>query len=111
MAALTPTYLTGKLPIGRRVIRVIRFTISNANAPDEWIDTGLSWIDGVIGCVAVARTADDAETPGFKKNCGATDGTADGTQGDENTATAGAGGILAVEGNAGAWEVTVIGKA
>jgi len=100
VAALTPTYLTGKLPVGHKVIRTFRFTIANADAADEWVDTGLTWIDAVIGVVAIG-TADIAELPAFKKNC-------QGTGGTENTTTTG--GDLAVEGNAGVFEVTVLGK-
>jgi hypothetical protein len=103
VAALTPTYLTGKLPVGHKVIRVVEFTIANADAADEWIDTGLSWIDGVVGCVPANGTAELADFPVFKRNCGS------GTGGTQDTAADG--GLLSVEGTAGVWNVTVIGKA
>lgn len=98
MAALTATEVTKRLPVGDRTMKTLRFTIANANAGDEWIVTGLSTIESVVGSAVIGQ-ADVAETPAFRKNAQGTD-VAEGTNH----------GDLAVEGNAATFEVTVIGR-
>jgi hypothetical protein len=100
MAALTPTHIGRPKPLGDRMVRTIRFTIANANAADEWIVTGLSWVDAVLGII-VTGTGVENDVPTYLRNCQGTGQTED-TQAD--------GGKLAIEGAAGTWEVTVIGK-
>jgi hypothetical protein len=105
MAALTATRVGNRLPIGDRFLVTFRVTIANANAADEWVaagpsGTGLRWIDRVIGVVDVNATADETEVPVVLKNEGT------GTAGTEGTT----GGALAIEGNAGTYEISLIGK-
>lgn len=57
MAALTRVDEVKTLPIGDRVLKVVRATSgAGANAADEWIDTGLSTIDAVVS-IQVLGTA------------------------------------------------------
>lgn len=101
MAALTFTPTgTRRQVLGDRVVVSGRFTIANVAAADEWVDTRLSWIARIVGVVAIG-TASLADLPAFKRNAQGTGGTED---------TAAQGGDLAVEGVAGVYEVTVIGK-
>ncbi len=107
MAALTPTYKTGKLPVGHKVVRTIRASITSDAAADEWIDTGLTELDGIIGWAFIGQVAPTQagaaalEVPVFRLNAQGT-GVAEGTNG----------GDLAVEIASGdvTIEVTVIGK-
>jgi len=106
MAALTATVVGKRIPVGDRVLRTFRFTIANANAADEWVaagpsGTGLRWIDRIVGAVGIG-TAVTTDMPVYKRNC------ASGTGGTEDTAADG--GALSIEGAAGTYEVSVIGK-
>lgn len=107
MAALTPTYKTGKLPVGHKVIRTIRASITSNAAADEWIDTGLSEIDGIlgwafIGTVTPTQTGATAvEVPNFVLNAQGTGVTAGANPGDL--------GVEILSGDV-TIEVTVIGK-
>jgi phage tail sheath gpL-like len=58
MAALTTVELIKRLPIGDRFIKTFRAT-SNATAStaDEYIKTGLSWIDAVVSWVPIGQSA------------------------------------------------------
>jgi len=98
MAALTPTHIGRRKPLGDRTIKTIQFTIANANAADEWVVTGLATIEAVIGIVPFG-TADVAEIPSVVLNARGTGVAADANPGD-----------LGVEGNAAVWQVTVVGK-
>jgi len=109
MAALTATRVGKRLPIGDRFLVTFRVTIANANAADEWVaagpaGTGLRWIDRVLGVVDVAATADETETPTVAKN------NVEGTGASTIEDVAASGGGLAIEGNAGTYEITLIGK-
>lgn len=55
MAVLAHTEVTKRLPIGDRVLQVFRVT-PGAAAADEWIATGLSWIDAVLGVTVKGTT-------------------------------------------------------
>lgn len=99
MAALTFTQqLDNRLTVGNRVIVVGRFTITNADAADEWVDTTLNEVEAVLGVVPIGQ-AQIAAWPVFRKN-------AQGTGNAEGSSF----GDLAVEGDAGVYEVTVLGK-
>lgn len=98
MAVLTLTKVTARLPVGDRVMETGRFTIANANAEDEWLPTGLTTIDAIVGIIAIGQ-ADITELPAARKN-------AQGTVAAENSSH----GDLAIEGNAGTYEITYIGK-
>lgn len=49
MAVLSHTEVTKRLPLGDKVVQTFQVVVSNAAAADEWIATGLSWIDAVLG--------------------------------------------------------------
>lgn len=55
MAVLAHTEVTKRLPIGDRVLQVFRVT-PGAAAADEWIATGLSWVDAVLGVTVKGAT-------------------------------------------------------
>lgn len=59
MAALTPTSVTKRLPVGDRFQVTVRATSgSSANPADEYIVIpGLSWIDAVVGHVPIGTAA------------------------------------------------------
>jgi hypothetical protein len=101
VAALTPTFLTGKLPLGHKVTRTFRVSVTSDAAADEWVDTGLTYIDAVLG-FAVIGQAGAVDVPAFRKNARGT-GVAEGTNP----------GDLAIEVVATdlVLEITVIGKA
>lgn len=99
MAAITPT-LVGVWQAGEYEFKTFRVAVTNANAADEWIDTGLQWIVGIVGFAPIG-TAVVANAPAFKKNCQGTGGTED---------TASTGGDLAIESDATTtYSVTVFG--
>lgn len=84
MAALSFTKKTERLPVGNRVLQTFEVT-TTAAAADEWIATGLSWIDavvegGVIGTTphADVSTSADPVTPNYVLNANGT-GVAAGT--------------------------------
>jgi hypothetical protein len=100
MAALARTDVHRPLPVGDRMQRTFRVTVSNLAAADEWVPTGLSFIDAIIGWAAIGQ-AGIPDAPVFRKNAQGT-GVAEGTNG----------GDLAIEvvTTAGTFEVTVLGK-
>lgn len=112
MAALTATYKTGKLPVGHKVIRVIECTPGAASG-DEWVDTGLSWIDAVLGCTFVSTAANPASPTVTTATAGPEPVFVLNSQGTD-AADTDSGGDLGIEMNAGGTQViqvTVIGKA
>lgn len=67
MAALTGTAKTARIPVGDRVMQTFRLSAIGDNAADEYIVTGLSWIDCVVG-FAGSGTAPWANVPLFVIN-------------------------------------------
>lgn len=57
MAALSKTDLTKRLTVGDRVMQSFRATSGTAGNATEWIATGLSDIDAVVGMVPTGTTA------------------------------------------------------
>lgn len=57
MAALTNSELIKRMPLGDRVLKTFRVTITTAGAADEFIDTGLSHIDAVLGYSPIGTSA------------------------------------------------------
>jgi hypothetical protein len=108
VAALTPTFLTGKLPVGHKVDRTFRVSVTSNAAADEWVDTGLTFIDAIVGWAYIGQAAPTQagaaalEVPVFRKNAQGT-GVAEGTNP----------GDLAIEVASGdvTIEITVRGKA
>jgi len=101
MAALTRTEIVKRFPLGDRSLRTIRATSgAGANPADEYIVTGLSYIDAIVGWAVVGTDPTTAPAV-FKKNArgtGVTEGTNRGDLGVEFGGT----GIV--------FEVTVIGR-
>ena len=100
MAALSHTKTTPMIQMGDRVMQSFRITAVGTAAADEWIATGFSKIDAVIG--VVLHGADGgAETPNFVLNA----------QGTANTEGAEPGdlGIEILDAATNDVEVTVIG--
>jgi hypothetical protein len=77
MAVVAHTEVTKRLPVGDRVQQTYRTSALGTGAADEWIATGLSWIDAVVGAVVIG-TAGDALTINCVKNARGT-GVAAGT--------------------------------
>lgn len=100
MAALTRTELVKRFTLGDRVLQTFRATSGGgANAADEWIDTGLSFIDAVVG-VSVIGTATGV-THAVVKNANGTGVTAGTNPGNLGVEFSGA---------TATFEVTVIGR-
>jgi hypothetical protein len=93
--------------LGDRRVSIIR-VVDSVGAGDNNVAAGaagtrLSWIDAILGCVAIDETAAQAAVPTFRKNVAQN---ASGSEGDSP-------GVLAVEtatGDTGIWEVTLLGK-
>ena len=49
MAALAATTKTARIPVGDRVMQTYRLAAIGTAAADEYIVTGLKWIDCVVG--------------------------------------------------------------
>lgn len=66
MAALTPTVVLKREPLGDRMLVTVRATSgASANPSDEYIDIpGLSWIDAVVGVVPFGTSAVAAAATG-----------------------------------------------
>lgn len=77
MAALSPTFLTARIPAGNLLDVTFRVAITNTGSADEWVVTGLSSIEAIVG-FAVIGTVGVAITPNFRKNANGT-GVAEGT--------------------------------
>lgn len=101
MAAVSVTEVTKRLPVGDRVMQTFRTSALGDNSATEWIATGLSWIDAVVGVVPIG-TAPFANTPSFVKNAQGTGVTAGTNPGDL--------GIEVEAAGDNALEVTVIGR-
>jgi hypothetical protein len=99
MAVVAHTELTKKLPVGDRVMQTFRTSALGTAAADEWIATGLSWIDAVVGAVVIG-TVGGLSTPNFLKNALGTGG----------AASAGMLGIEVIDAGTNIVEVTVIGR-
>lgn len=100
MAAVSTTQVTHRLPVGDRVMQTFRTSALADNSASEWIATGLSWIEAVVGVVPIG-TAPFANAPSFVKNAQGTGVSAGTNPGD-----------LGIEVEAAAdnvLEVTVIG--
>jgi hypothetical protein len=100
MAALTGTKMLGAagLPLGQYILQTEEFTIANANAADEWIDTGYSEVIAVVGVVVIG-TAVEADLVAFVENASGTGDTEDSDMG-----------YLGIEGAAGTYQVTYIAR-
>jgi hypothetical protein len=101
MAVLTVTEVTNRLPVGDKFMKTFRTSALGTNATDEWIATGLSWIDAVVGAV-IDGIEGDEETLNFVKNAQGTAATAGANPGDL--------GIEANEAATNVVEVTVLGR-
>lgn len=110
MAVLAVSQSSKRLPLGDRVLQTFRTSAIGAAAADEWIDTELSFIDAVLGYVALGAAGEvitvHTGTVGvganFVKNANGT-GVAEG-------ANPGSLGIEVAEGSTNVIEVTVLGR-
>lgn len=110
MAALSATVVGHRLPLGDRVVKTLSVAAIGTAAADEYITTGLSWIDTVVGYtvygtageVITAHTGTVGVGANFVLNAAGTGQTA-GT-------TPGALGIEIADAAANSLHVTVIGK-
>lgn len=100
MSAITATATTKRLTVGDRVMQTFTVSVLGDNATDEWVATGLSWIDAVVGFGPIG-TAPFLEVPSFLKNAQGTGGTGGANPGDL--------GVEVDETDADTFEVTVIG--
>ena len=101
MAVVAHTKTTKRLPVGDRVQQTFRTSALGTAAADEWIATGLSFIEAVVGFAVLGATTSTVALA-FEKNAQGT-GVAGGTNpGDLGIETTDAG-INDVE-------VTVIGR-
>jgi hypothetical protein len=100
MAVLAHTEPVLRLPVGDRIMLTFRITAPGTGAADEWIKTGLSVIDAVVGCVVIG-SATAAEAPAFVLNAQGTGETAGSSLGDLGFETTGA--------TPNTFEITVIG--
>lgn len=91
MAVVAHTEVTKKLPVGDRVQQTFSVLSADitAKAANEWIATGLSWIDTVVGitCFGTLPWSDTATTVDpvdaiFLLNAQGTGGTAGNNPGD-----------------------------
>lgn len=101
MAAVAKTEVTKRLPVGDRVILVLRTSALGTDAADEWIPTGLSYIDAVIGAASLGATL-ALTPPGFVLNAKGTGQTEDTSPGDL--------GIEVGEAGENVWQITVLGR-
>lgn len=81
MAVVASTKQTSRIPVGDRVMQTFRTSALGDNAADEWIATGLSLIDAVVGFAALG-TAPFTHAPTFVKNAQGTGVTAGTNPGD-----------------------------
>jgi len=101
MAAVAHTEVTKRLPVGDRVMQTFRTSALGTAAADEWIATGLSWIDAVVGLVVIGATTSTVQNSVVKNARGT--GVAAGTN-------AGDLGIEVTDAGINVVEVTVIGR-
>jgi hypothetical protein len=102
MAVLTVTEPVKRLCVGDKILKTFRTSALGTASAVEWISTGLSWIDAVIG-IAVIGTTTSTVALAVTKNAqgtGVAEGTNPGDLGIESTDA----GINVVE-------VTVLGRA
>ncbi len=97
MAALTTTVLTNRLPVGNLYMQSFRAT-AGAAAADEWIVTGFSWIEAIVGHATIGATDLGMNFTKNARGTGVTEGT-----------NAGDLGVEQVTGSA-VFEVTVLGR-
>lgn len=103
MSVVAHTKETLRIPVGDRTMVTIRCSgIVAEDAGDEWLQTGLSWIDAVVGYVLIGATT-STESFTFVKNAKGT---------DETAGTAGHEGCLGFETtvDVDVFDVTVIGQ-
>jgi hypothetical protein len=101
MAAVAGAFRGERVHLGNYVLKTFRTSALGTAAADEWIATGLSWIDAVIGVVVIGATT-SATSLSVQKNARGT-GVAEGTNpGDLGIETATAGTNVV--------EVTVVGR-
>ena len=67
MAVLSHTTKTAQLPMGDRVMQTFRVSALGTASDAEWIATGLSWIDAIVGYGA-SGAAGWVTTPVFMIN-------------------------------------------
>ncbi len=97
MAALTTTVATLRLPVGNLYMQTFRAT-AGAAAADEWIATGFSFIEAVVGHAVYGATDLGMNFQKNARGTGVTEGTNPGDLGCEQ-----------VTGSA-LFEVTVLGR-
>ena len=101
MAAVAHTRLTKMLPVGDRVMQTYLTSALGTASGTEWIATGLSHIDRVLGVVVKGTTVSTVE-PSVHMNARGTD-VAEGTnEGDL--------GIETTDAGINVLEITVLGK-
>jgi hypothetical protein len=81
MAVLTHTELTARLPVGDRVMQSYSIAAAGDNAADEWIATGLTHIEAVVGCAPIGA-APFLAAPSFQMNARGTGVTVGANPGD-----------------------------
>lgn len=101
MAVVSHTEVTKRLPVGDRVMQTFRTSALGTGAADEWIATGLSWIDAIVGVAAIG-TDPFTTLPSFVKNAQGTGVSAGTNAGDLGIEVAAAGDNVL--------EVTVLGR-
>ena len=67
MAVLGITKVTARIPVGNRVMQTFRTSALGTGSATEWIATGFSSIDAIVG-QAVLGTSGDVITPNFVIN-------------------------------------------
>jgi len=88
MAELTATELSRRLPVGDRVIKSFSFAAGTGAQADEYIVTGFSVLEAVLG-YAVQGDTTEATTPNFKLNAQGTASDATASNGDLGFESAG----------------------
>lgn len=101
MAVLTSTELTKRVPLGDRVVQSFSIAAAGTAAADEWIATGLSHIDAVLGFAPIGATTFTG-APNFQINAQGTGVAVDTNPGDLGVEVTGAGDNTL--------QVTVIGR-
>lgn len=57
MAVLSSAHVSRRLPLGDRILKSFRATTGSAAAANEWIRTGLSRIDAILGVNVIGQSA------------------------------------------------------
>lgn len=88
MAALTPTFISGKRPSGRFFEVTFSVPVANSAAADEWVSTGLHEILAVVGHAVQGATDRGVNFVINAQGTGVTAGTNLGDLGIEGTGAA-----------------------